>query len=374
MKKVLFVATVDEHIRHFHLPYLAWFAQKGYEVHVAANGYETFQNCSRKFNVCYQRTPFSLANFRANHELRKIVTDNKYELVHFHTPVASVFGRWVTRKTRKFGSKILYTAHGFHFYKGAPIINWLFFYPMERLMARFTDYLITINEEDFARAEKFVLQDRGSVWKVPGIGVNIAKFHPAAQFDKCRVRQVMGIPEDAFVVLAVGELIARKNHQVLLRAISLVDKPNTYCVIAGRGSEEQSLRRLASRLQIADKVRFLGYCKELVDVYHSADIFAFPSLQEGLPVALMEAMASGLPCIASEIRGNIDLIKHEISGLLFTSGCHEELARDIVRLREDTAFARQLGAEAAVYVRQFDMAHAMAGMNAIYEKAIGKIS
>lgn len=373
MKKVLFVATVDEHIRHFHLPYLSWFQQRGYEVHVAANGDEIFPNCTRKFNVCYQRTPFSWDNIRANQELYQIVTENKYVLIHFHTPVASVFGRWATRAARNYGTKILYTAHGFHFCKGASWKNWFLFYPAELFMAFFTDYLITINKEDYKAAQRFCYAKGGQAFNIPGIGVNVQRFQDNGRVSREEKRREYGIGPNAFLVLAVGELIARKNHQALLRAISLTNTPEIYCMIAGRGNEEYALRHLADDLHISERVRFLGYCPDLVDVYRAADLFAFPSLQEGLPVALMEAMASGLPCIASRIRGNVDLIHHEETGLLFTSGSYKELAREILRLKADKMLSQRLGEAAQICVKQFDISHAMAHMSEIYKKAIGEI-
>ncbi len=369
MKKVLFVATVDEHIRHFHLPFIEWFVRHGYEVHVAANGNETFPNCSKKFDISYQRTPFSLDNFRANHDLRRITNENNYELIHFHTPVASVFGRWATRIARRHGTKVLYTAHGFHFYKGASLEKWLLFYPVERFMARFTDYLITINEEDYLEANNFPAYGC-QVRKIPGIGVDTNKYRDVAY--SCGKRQELGIPLDAFLVLAVGELNANKNHQALLRAISWINAEDIYLFIAGKGDEEQNLKQLAADLHIADKVRLLGYCADLTDLYGAADLFVFPSLREGLPVALMEAMASGLPCIASRIRGNADLISDGENGILYSLGNQEELINNILRLKENDEMRRQIGSKARNSIDQFDIRFVMACMEEIYMQALGE--
>ena len=154
MKKVLFAATVDSHIKQFHLPYLKWFKEHGYEVHVATNGKEVIPYCDVKHQISFERSPLKFNNIKAIGQLKKIIEKEQFEIIHCHTPMGSVVTRLAALKARKNGTRVIYTAHGFHFFKGAPIQNWLIYYPIEKLMARYTDCLITINEEDYEFAKK----------------------------------------------------------------------------------------------------------------------------------------------------------------------------------------------------------------------------
>lgn len=362
MNRVLFVATVDEHIRHFHLPFLQWFQAQGYEVHVAAGGEEQLSYCDVKHNLSFRRSPFSAQNIRAARQLRRILRQYDFRLVHFHTPVASVFGRWAARSARRRGTLVLYTAHGFHFFAGAPLKNWLLFYPAERLMARYTDGLLVMNSEDYSRARSFPVE----VHKVHGVGVDLARFTPGP--DRSAARAALDIAADTLVILSVGELSPRKNHQLLLKALSKIRSEDIICLIAGQGDEEGRLHRLACELGLADNVRLLGYVKDPAPLYAAADIFCFPSLQEGLPVALMEAMAAGLPCVASDIRGNRDVIQADADGLLFGlgEGAAESCALGLGRLADDARLRRSMGAAAAHSVQRFGREAVMAEMTEIY--------
>lgn len=362
MNRVLFVATVDEHIRHFHLPFLKWFHDRGYEVHVAANGTEQLCYCDIKHNLNFQRTPFSSDNWSASRQLKHLLKQYKFELIHFHTPVASVFGRYASRQTRKDGTSVLYTAHGFHFFKGAPLKNWLFFYPAERFMARYTDGLLVINQEDYQRAVKFPAAK--SVHLVHGIGVDLGRFSQG--LNRTAAREQLSIPADAVVILSVGELSARKNHRLMLKALSKIDTSNMVCLIAGQGSEQQHLVDLSVELGIADNVRLLGYTTDTTTLYAASDIFCFPSLQEGLPVALMEAMACGLPCVASKIRGNSDLISEGQNGILFTPHDEDGCVRGLKTLASDDGLRQQMGQAAAQSVAAYGLENVLNEMTNIY--------
>lgn len=212
-KKVLFVATVVKtHINTFHLPFLKMFKEHGWEVHVAAkNDFIgepcVIPNCDQYFDINFMRSPFSKQNFSAYKQLRKIILENKYDIIHCHTPVAGVLARLAARNSKD--TTVIYTAHGFHFYKGAPLLNWLIYYPVERFCARFTDKLITINKEDYNRAKSWSLRDNGKVYYVPGVGVDIEKFNKKS-IDREDKRKELGIKEDEKVILSVGELIKRK--------------------------------------------------------------------------------------------------------------------------------------------------------------------
>ena len=310
-KKVLFTATVVKtHINVFHLPYLKLFKEQGYEVHVAAKN--DFVNepciipyCDKFYDINFARFPFSKANIKAYKQLKKIIKENNYNIIHCHTPVAGVLTRLAARNSKD--TTVIYTAHGFHFFKGAPLLNWLIYYPVERFCARFTDKLITINKEDYERAQHFKLRKNGKVYYVSGVGIDIEKIRNT-KVDVQQKKKELGIPENLPVLLSIGELIKRKNHETVLIALSKLKSYDFVYLICGRGILAEYLQEQVKQLGLTDKVKFLGFRKDIAELCKTADLFIFPSYQEGLPVALMEAMAAELPAIASNVRGNRDLI------------------------------------------------------------------
>lgn len=312
-KKVLFTATVILHIKSFHLPYIKWLKEQGYEVHVAAkndfiNEPCIIPNCDNYYDVKFARFPFSKTNMKAYKQLKKLIQENNYDIIHCHTPVAGVLTRLAARKNKNI--TVIYTAHGFHFFKGAPLLNWLIYYPVERFCARYTDKLITINKEDYERAKQFKLRKNGKVYYVPGVGIDLNKIENI-KVDIKKKKAELGIQENTPVLLSVGELIKRKNHETVLKVLRQIKDKNFVYLICGRGVLMEHLQNLTKQLGLESKVKFLGFRKDIAEICKAADLFIFPSYQEGLPVALMEAMATGLPVIASNVRGNRDLIAKE---------------------------------------------------------------
>ena len=310
-KKVLFVATVVKtHINVFHLPFLKMFKEQGWEVHVAAKN--DFVNepciipaCDQHFDIDFARSPFSKQNFAAYKQLRQIIQANHYDIIHCHTPVAGVLTRLAARNSKN--TTVIYTAHGFHFYQGAPLLNWLLYYPVERLCARLTDKLITINQEDYHRANNWHLRDNGKVYYVPGVGVDIEKIKNI-KINKIGKKQELGIPDNVTVILSVGELNKNKNHEVIIKALSKLQHQDYLYLLCGKGELKTYLQAVAQKFGIENRVRFLGYRQDVLELYQIADVFVFPSKREGLPVSLIEALASDVSCIASDVRGNRDLL------------------------------------------------------------------
>lgn len=343
MPRVLFVATVVKtHIMEFHIPYLQMFQEAGWETAVAAkNDYEDPADCVIPYCDCYYdisfaRNPLHPSNVMAYRQLKRVIEEGDYDIIHCHTPVGGMLGRFAARHTRRRGTRIIYTAHGFHFYQGAPLLNWLVYYPAERWMARYTDALITINQEDYARAQHFHAQQ---VYYVPGVGIDLTRFAPPADEDMWRQesmdkRRELGLQPDDYVILSVGELIKRKNHEVVIRAMAQLKAQSEegyrhlHYIICGRGVLEQELKQLAKKLDVEEKVHFLGYRSDICQICHASDLFVFMSLQEGLPVALMEAMACGLPVVCSAIRGNEDLVVDGENGV-FSDNTPEAVAEII---------------------------------------------
>lgn len=321
MKKVLFVATVVRlHINVFHSPYIQWFHEQGWQVDVAArNDYDNPDDCKILFcdhyyNIPFERSPLRFSNLKAYKELKKLIDREQYDLIHCHTPVGGVAARLAAGKCRKSGkTKVVYTAHGFHFYTGASLLNWLLFYTIERLLAHKTDLLITMNSEDYRRALKFKAK---KVACVNGVGLDLNRFLPEEEEEKSAVREKLHLGQKDIFAITVGNLIKRKNQEVLIEAVEKVNNPHFHLFICGDGQCLDELKEKAKKLGICKQVHFLGFRKDVEKLCGAADLFLFASRQEGLPVAVMEAMACGLPIIASDIRGNTDLIDNGKGGYL----------------------------------------------------------
>lgn len=372
MKKVLFVATVVKtHIMEFHIPYLKMFKEEGWETAVAArNDYENpadckIPYCDNYYNIPFERNPLKLGNLKAYKELKRVIDKGEYDIIHCHTPVGAMLTRLAAKQARKQGTKVFYTAHGFHFYKGAPAINWLLYYPVEKWLSRYTDVLITINKEDYERAKSF---KAGKVCYVPGVGIDLKKFN-SGYVDKNEKREEIGVHADDFVLLSVGELIPRKNHEVVIRALSVLKQRDNLnhieYVICGRGAYEADLKKLAEGLDVADHVHFLGYRNDISEICNCADLFVFMSHQEELPVALMEAMACGLPVVCSNIRGSTDLIEDGVTGFL-ANNTPEEVAEAISEMKNNTALRNRVASAALHKIKQFDLSSVEDEMSKIY--------
>ena len=371
MKKVLFVATVVKtHIMEFHIPYLRMFQQAGWETAVAArNDYETPSDCvipccDRYYDIPFARAPLKRSNLRAYRQLKRVIDQGEYDLIHCHTPVGALLTRLAAGKARRKGTKVIYTAHGFHFYKGAPKLNWLAFFPVEWLCGFLTDVLITINREDFCFAQKHM--HAGKVCYVPGVGVDIDRFGGSRE----TAREKLGIGNEEFVLLSVGEMTENKNHRLALQALALLpEKPIRY-VLVGRGERMEELQAQARELGITDRVIFTGYRNDVSELYPAADAFFFPSFREGLSVALMEAMASGLPAIVGKIRGNTDLIDDGVEGV-YMPLTPEGAAEAIRKLYDDPALRSRLGEAAREKVRRFSAPEVQRKMREIYRDTMG---
>ena len=372
-KKVLFVATVVKtHIMQFHLPYLKMFQEMGWETAVAArNDYEDpadcqIPYCDRYFDIPFERLPWKKSNLRAYRMLKAIIDQEHYDLIHCHTPVGAMIARLAARAARRKGTKVIYTAHGFHFFRGAPVANWLLFYPVEWVLSFCTDVLITINQEDYARAKGHLHAKR--VEYVPGVGIDTARFRENT-VDRREKRRELGCADGDFLILTVAEMTANKNHITILKALALLkNEPmfaNLHYWICGRGETWQSLENSARELGIASHIHFLGYRNDTPELYPCCDLFAFMPYREGLSVALMEAMASGAPIVCTQIRGNRDLITDGVSGV-FVENSPQALAEAIRALYADPQRREALGRGAREAVQAFDAEAVYRQMKEIY--------
>jgi glycosyltransferase EpsD len=312
-KKVLFCATVDLHFKAFHLPYLKWFKEQGWEVHVAASGDMELPYVDKKYNIAIQRSPFNKMNLGAYKELKRIIDKNQFNIIHCHTPMGGVLTRLAAREARKHGTKVLYTAHGFHFCRGAPFLNWLVYYPAERWLSHYTDCLITINEEDFRLAVNHHFK-ASQIEFIHGVGVNTERFTP--EKDKSILRAKYHYRNDAFLMFYAAEFNKNKNQKLLIESLALIKNeiPNAILLLAGDGPLLQNCQDLSKKLGVKDMIDFLGYRNDIDLLLQMSDIAVASSLREGLPVNIMEAMACGLPVIANDNRGHRELIQDDENG------------------------------------------------------------
>lgn len=363
MGKVLFVATVVKtHIMEFHIPYLKMLKEAGWQTAVAArNDYENPNECNipycdEYFDIPFERNPLKPGNLKAYKELKKIIDEGNFDVIHCHTPVGGMIGRLAASHARRNGTRVMYTAHGFHFYHGAPLLNWLVYYPAERLLSYKTDELITINKEDYRAAQSFHAKE--TVY-MPGIGINIDRFSrsTAALSDK---RKEFGISDDEVFLLSVGEVNKNKNHRAVIEV--LPEFKNCRYIICGSGPLKEEYEELAEQLGVSDRVILAGYRTDVADFYKSADVFVFPSFREGLPVAVMEAMAAGLPIVAARNRGTNDLL--EGSKLLFDPSDQEQL-RKALKMAIDGDCSDEV-AKNKVTLQNYSLANTLSFMKEIY--------
>jgi len=368
-RKVLFVATVLRgHVLVFHLPYMKWFQEQGYEVHLCCRN-DTPETdvqvpyCDRFIELPFERSPLNRANMGVYKQLKALIDQENYALIHCNTPVGGMLGRLCARAARKRGTKVVYTAHGFHFFSGAPLKNWLLFYPAERLLSRWTDLLITINGEDYARAQKFHARKTALV---NGVGVDLSRFETPV--DRLAARAELGLKQDTPIVICVGEHSVRKNHETVLRAAALL--PEVHVLFCGVGEKQAELEALTRELGTESRTHFLGFRRDVATLLAASDIFMFPSWQEGLPVSQMEAMAAGLPCVVSEVRGNADLISQGDGGFLRKPTDAEGFAEDIALLIEDPALRESMGQRNRREIEKYSLEAVLEQMSALYREQL----
>ena len=360
-KKVLFVAiVVKTHIMQFHIPYLKLFQQAGWETAVASrNDYErpadcVIPSCDKYYDIPFERMAWKAKNLKAYKLLKEIIDREHYDIIHCHTPVGALIARLAALDARKLGTRVIYTAHGFHFFTGAPLQYWLLFYPPERLLAPVTDVLITINREDYARAQKRLPAKR--IEYVPGVGIDTGKFRNL-QIDRQAKRASLGFSDEDFLMLTVAEITHNKNHITVLKAMAALKDRTEFAhihyLIVGRGELWKSLENSAAELGISDHVHFLGYRTDAPELYRCCDLFVFMTFREGLSVALMEAMSSAMPIVCTKIRGNTDLIEDGVSGL-FCRNSSEALAQMLPEVYADPEKRKSLGQAAAERSLLFD--------------------
>lgn len=370
MKKILFCATVQSHIMNFHLPYLQYFQSRGYEVHVACNGDGNIPHCDVFHAVPFERNPLKKANIRAYRRMSMVMQVHQFSLIHCHTPMGAAITRLAARKTRKKGTVVLYTAHGFHFFKGAPWKNWLVYFPVEWFLSFFTDILITINREDYERAKKRFHAKHTK--RVAGVGIDRTRFF--RQEDKGKrdaIRQMLGISPQDFMLVYVAELIARKNQIKLIHTIQKVKQnvPNIRLLLVGSGEKKEEYQQAIQALNLEHEVALLGWRQDVPEILSVADGYIAVAKHEGLAINIIEAMASALPIIATDVRGQRDLIRNGETGYLIPND-EEKMVQAIEAMLIQPNQNDWLGGNAMRESEKYSLEAVFPVMKAIYEQAL----
>lgn len=380
--KMLYILNTTNRVNNFSYSSMIAAKQLGVEFHIAGNwtGYSDNKEKEadeekygiRIHQIDFIRTPYDLRNIKAYKQLVQLIKREKFDAIHCNTPTGGVLGRLAGKKCKV--KKIIYQAHGFHFYKGAPKKNWLIYYPIEKWLAKYTDALITINNEDYELAKsKFQLRHNGKVYYVPGVGIDLSQYDlPDGIREKKRTE--LGLKETDIVLISSGELNENKNNQIIIQALSKLRHESLYYIICGTGLKYDELKKMTSDNGLDDYILFLGYRNDIKELYRASDIFVMPSLREGLSRSIMEAMASGLPCVVSNIRGNTDLLENTNSGFLCEATDVLAYTKKIKKLANDETMRKTMGKNGLAAIQKFNMETVEIAVSKVYKSELNDIT
>lgn len=371
--KVLFVATVRSHIGQFHMPFIRQLKANGVEVHAAFRDNSAdkpgldLSAIDKTFEVPFERQPLKPANIKAYKALKKIIDENNYDAVHCHTPMGAVITRLAAKNARKNGTKVIYTAHGFHFFKGASKKNWLMFYPIEKYLSKYTDCLITINSEDYELAKEKGFSAK-MIRRVHGVGVELDRFKVADKAEKSHLRAEYGYSDNDFIMIFPANLLLEKGHPMLFDALEKVVKvhDNVKLILPGLKTEEELYSQIIRQKGLEKYVDFLGYRRDIDKLAAMSDISVTASRREGLPVNLIEAMAVGNPIVATRVRGNTDIVEDGVNGYIVDMDSSDEMAQAILKLIENPQTLESFGKSGLEKVKTYSTAAVNSELLAIY--------
>ena len=372
MKKVLLVATVQSHICQFHRLLADLLHEHGCEVHVAARDNLAEKNglkldfADRVFDVPFSRSPKSTDNLKAYRMLKQIISEENYDVIHCNTPMGGIVTRLASKKARKAGTKVFYTAHGFHFYKGAPKKNWLIYYPIEKYFSRMTDKLITIVDEDFQTASS---EFHCPVARIHGVGVDEKRYFPIGRDEKIALRVKMGFGEQQKIILCIGELLPNKNHRMAIRSMTEIVKefPDALLLIAGNGPEKENLEQQIASLGLQKNVVLLGYVTNLQDYQKISDLLVACSIREGLGLNVIEALMSGNPVVLSDNRGHRELIDGGNNGFMVSVHDDSGMAKYATEIFKNEEKKREFRDNAIAFSKRYGFEKVKEELEGIYE-------
>lgn len=369
--KVLLTATVQSHICQFHKPLVEVLHKHGCEVHVAAKDNLAEKNglkldfVEKVYNVPFARSPKNTDNIKAYKQLKKIIERENYDVIHCNTPMGGIVTRLAARKIRRHGTKVYYTAHGFHFYKGAPKKNWIVFYPIEKLFSRITDQLITITNEDY---KLVTTKFHCSVSRIHGVGVDEKRYYSVSELNKAKIREEMGFKKEQKLILCVGELLPNKNQKMAIYVMENIIKkyPDAQLLIAGNGPEKGNLEEEIKKCNLQNNIVMLGYVTNLEKYQSIVDIAVSCSKREGLPLNIVEAMLSGTPVVASINRGHRELIKNGKNGYLVKVDDIKEMTRCVLELIENQEEYSKIQKNAEKFAKNYGFENVKKELEGIY--------
>jgi glycosyltransferase involved in cell wall biosynthesis len=371
MKKALIITTISGFAPKFEANNIKTLLSMGYEIHYASNfnipvyKTEKFDNSFIiEHQIDFARSPYRIiSNIKAYKQMKKLLESHKFNIIHCHTPMGGFIGR-LANKNAKFKAYMIYTAHGFHFYKGAPIVNWLFYYPIEKYMSRYTDTLITINKEDFNIAKKKFFMKNIEYFFEPGFDYNRYNIMNSIKANK------FNYLNDGYeiVLLTVGELNKNKNQKVVIEALTYLKDLNIRYILCGEGNRKKYLHKLSKRYGVEDKLLFLGYRNDINEILKYADIYIMPSIREGFGLAAIEAMAAGLPIIATNNRGSREYLIQDQADLLCNYNRPDQFASAIRKLYNDKTLINNLKKNNVNIARNYDYSRITPMIMKVYSK------
>lgn len=370
MKKVLIISTISGFVPQFEMNNVRLLQKLNYEVHYAANFKTPIYGIDNKRLentgiVCHQidfvRSPYNIfKHILAYKQLNKVVQEETISLIHCHTPVGGGLGRLVAKRNH---IHVIYTAHGFHFYKGGPVLNWLIFYPIERYLSKYTDILVTINQEDYNLARSF---NNCEIVKINGVGLNTYNFSNKSVNRKEKCKE-LGIEDTKFILCTVGELNKNKNHKVVLQALKMIKDYNIIYLICGNGNKINDLKRLSRKLGLNEKVKFLGHRTDINEILSVSDCFLFPSRREGLGMAALEAMSSGLPILVADSRGTREYAIEGKTGFVYKYNDSKGFQQGILSLYKNHDLRKKISSYNKIAALEFDTNNVSSQMEAVYK-------
>jgi glycosyltransferase EpsD len=370
--KILYTATSDIHLKTFHFPYLKWFINEGYEVHVACEnrGNIDLSFCHKIHYLPFKRNPFNPQNIDSFVTLKKIIDQHHYDLIHCHTPVVSVLTRIAAIEARKKGTKVLYTAHGYHFFKGAPIKMWLLYYPLEKILSRITDAIILINKEDYeiTKAKFFNTYTH----YINGIGVDTDKHNTLINFNINEYKNKIGINNEDIVLLYIAEFIKRKNHIFIINTTKELIKhvPSIKILFVGSGELMDKMKCVSNKKNLSNHILFMGWREDVASLSAISDIGISVSKQEGLGLGLLEEMYHGLPIVASQDRGHREMVVHGVNGFLYRQGDTDEFVSHIIELSNNQLLRKKMGEMSKIKSESFTIDKSLKKMTDIYKSIL----
>lgn len=367
IKRVLIICTTDSMIWNFLVPHIKQMELQGLSIECACSrtGFY-YDELIEKHNLClheikFARSPFKMQNLKAYYDLKDLIKKGNFDMIHCHEPVGGALGRLAGKRNRKY---VLYIAHGFHFFEGASLKHWILYFSFEYILSLFTDCIVTVCREDYSRAKKFFAK---SCYYITGIGVEFQNYDIKNKVEvRKEVRKELDVSQEDILLITVGELSARKNQCVILRAMHKMKNPNIKLIICGEGEKQKELEKLVKKYGLEKQVKFLGFRKDIPRILYAGDIFVFPSLWEGLGLAGIEAMYCKLPVIGSARQGILDYVIDNKTGLLFEPTDEVQLAEKIKYLAENEELRKKMGNVGHKFVMKYSLSNSLLELERIY--------